>query len=116
MQLNSPLSLFNGKFFNAEARFTLAELDWTRQHSNEDLGICMRTFHKNAHTLDCCDPVSKEILVSVCLHGMVEEYRVFLEILSFSSFAKLMKSLVTPTSWYVNPQGLARALGLEKSP
>lgn len=32
------------------------------------------------------------MLVSVCLHRMIEEYRVFLEYLSFPSFAKLMEA------------------------
>lgn len=32
------------------------------------------------------------MLVSICLHGMTEEYRVFLENLSFCSFAKLMEA------------------------
>lgn len=37
------------------------------------------------------DRVSEEMLVSVCLHGMIEEYRIFLENLSLPSFAKLVE-------------------------
>lgn len=44
------------------------------------------------NALDCCDPVSEEMLVSFCLHRMTEEYNIFLENLSFSSFAKLMEA------------------------
>lgn len=29
--------------------------------------------------MDCCELVDEEVLVNVCLHGMLEEYRVFLE-------------------------------------
>lgn len=60
---------------------TLAELSRTRRQSNEDLGVYLRILRENA--LDCCDPVREEMLVGVRLHGMIEEYRVFLESLSF---------------------------------
>lgn len=34
--------------------------------------------------LDYCDPVDGETMVDVCLHGMANEYYIFLENLSFS--------------------------------
>lgn len=85
-----PISLFNVKFLYSKARFILGELGHTRQHWNKDLNVYVRRFSENA--LDCCYLVSKEMLVSVCLHGMAEENMLFLENLSFLSFAKLMKA------------------------
>lgn len=45
--------------------FSVAELGWTRQHSNEYLDVYVSIFREN--TLDCCDPV----------HVITKEYRVF---------------------------------------
>lgn len=42
--------------------------------------------------MECCDPVDEEMLVNVCLHRMSDEYRVFLENLTFPSFLKLMEA------------------------
>lgn len=50
----------------------------------------MKRFHDKA--LDCVNPVEEEILINVCLHGINDEYRVFLEDLTFLSFSKLMKA------------------------
>lgn len=74
-------TLFNAKFFHAEANFTLAKRGPTRQHSNEDLDVYVRKFRENA--LYYCDLVSEEMLINVCLHVMIEEYRVLLEKLPF---------------------------------
>lgn len=41
----------------------------------------MSEFHEKA--LDYCDTVDDETMVNVCLHGMVNEYHVFLENLMF---------------------------------
>lgn len=83
-------SYFNVNFstLRPEARYTFVEFSLTRQHYSEDLDVYVRRFHENA--LDCCDPVSEEMLVRVCLRGMTEKYRVFLE--SFPSFAKLIEA------------------------
>lgn len=59
--------------------------------------------------MDYCDPVNEEILVDVCIHGMTEEYKVFLKNLSFPSFSKLMEERDTALSLYDSPRGLARA-------
>lgn len=67
------VAAFNTKFFFAKAKYTLAELGCTRQYAGKDL-------------------VEEEILVNVCLHGMNNEYRVFLENLTFPSFSKLMEA------------------------
>lgn len=43
-------------------------------------------------TLDCCNTVDEEVLVNACLHGMLDEYHVYLENLSFLSFFMLMEA------------------------
>lgn len=55
-----------------------------------DLDLHVKRFHEKA--LICCDPVDEEVLVNVCLHGINDEYRVFLENLTFLSFLKLMEA------------------------
>lgn len=42
--------------------------------------------------LDYCDLVDERMLVNIYLHSMIEEYLIFLENFSFSSFSKLMKA------------------------
>lgn len=49
----------------------------------------MRRFHEKA--IDCCDLVGKEAIINICLHGMAEEYKIFLENLSFL-LSKLMEA------------------------
>lgn len=88
------VSTFNTKFFFTKAEYTLADLRRTRQYKivnnpGKDLDLNVKRFHEK--TLDCVDPVNEEVLVNVCLHGMNDEYRVFLENLTFSSFSKLME-------------------------
>lgn len=41
--------------------------------------------------LGCCNPMEGGMLVGVCLHGILEEYHIFLESLSSSSFFKVME-------------------------
>lgn len=84
------VAAFNTKFFFAEAKYTLAELGRTTQYASEDLDLNVKRFHDKA--LDYVDPVEEEILVNVCLHDMNDEYQVFLENLTFSSFSKLMEA------------------------
>lgn len=92
--------------FYTEARSTLVELGCTRQQSNEDLSVYLRILCENA--LDYCDPVSDAMLVSVCLHRMTEEDRVFLEPI-FPLLSKLMEAARRTTSWCPDPRSLARA-------
>lgn len=47
-----------------------------RHYPGEDLDIYLRRFHDQA--LDCNNPVDEEVLISVCLHGMME-YHIFRE-------------------------------------
>lgn len=82
--------LFNTKFFCTEAKFSIVELERMRQHPGQDMDIYMRRFHERA--IDCCDPAAEEILVDICLRGMMEEYHKFLENLSFSSLSRLMEA------------------------
>lgn len=42
--------------------------------------------------LDYCNAVNKEAMVNVCLHGMANEYRVYLKNLTFLYFSKLMEA------------------------
>lgn len=78
------VATFKTKFFFAEAKYTLAELGRTRQYVGEDLDLYVKRFHDKA--LDCVDPVDEKVLVSVCLHGINDEYKFFFENLTFSSF------------------------------
>lgn len=84
------VTLFNAKFFCGDAKFTLVELSRTRQYSGEDLDVYVRRFRERA--LYCSDAVDEETLIGVCLHGMVNEYRVYLENLTFPSFSKLIEA------------------------
>lgn len=72
--------MFNTKFFFVEVKFILGVFGRTRQYLREDLYTYVRRFHKKA--LSCCDLVAEEVLVDLCLHRMMKEYRVFLENLS----------------------------------
>lgn len=42
--------------------------------------------------MDYCDQVIEDVLVDICLHGMIEEYHLHLENLSFASFSRLMEA------------------------
>lgn len=84
------MTLFNAKFFCGEARFTLSRT-WSDQTiPRRGLGCLCERFHERA--LDCSDAVDEETLVDMCLHGMVNEYRVYLENLTFPSFSRLMET------------------------
>lgn len=52
------------------------------------------------------DLVEERVLVEVCLHGMLKEFRIFLENLSFSSFSKLVKAA------HHNKESSARSLSI----
>lgn len=54
----------------------------------EDLDKYVRRFH--GKTL-VCNPVVDAVLINVCLHGMLDEYRIFGEF-SFSTFSRLMEA------------------------
>lgn len=43
------------------------------QYPRENLDTYLKRFHEKA--LDCCNPVAKDVLVDVCLNGLVEDYR-----------------------------------------
>lgn len=55
----------------------------------EDLDLYVQTLHERA--MDCSDPFDGEVLLNVCLHRILEEFRVLLENLSLSSFSRLME-------------------------
>lgn len=43
--------------------------------------------------LECYDLVVGDVLVYVCLYGMIEDHKIYLEILSFSSFSRLLEAM-----------------------
>lgn len=90
-----------------EAKFTLAELGLTRHYLGENLDVCVRRLHEK--DMDCCDPMEKEVLLNMCLHGMAEEYRIFLENQSFSPFPKLMEAKRGSNEQCVGLRGLIQA-------
>lgn len=61
------------------SKFSLDELGQTRQLPGEDLDLYVKRFYRKA--LVCCVAVDEETF----LHDMANEYRVFLETLSFPS-------------------------------
>lgn len=75
------VSLLNTKLFCAEAKVTLAEFGRTRQYLGEDLYSYVLKFKGKA--LDCCHLVAKDVLVDVCLYGMIEEYSIYKKICLF---------------------------------
>lgn len=62
------VTFFNTKFLCAEVNFNLDELGRTCQYLAEDQDAHVKRFHETP--LDRCDPVAKEVLVDVCLHGI----------------------------------------------
>lgn len=50
----------------------------------------MKCFHEIA--LDCCDSEVEDLLVVAFLRGMIEDYHVHLEYLSFASFLQLTEA------------------------
>lgn len=75
--------LFNTKFFNVEAKFSLFELGRI-QCSWEHLDTYVKRFHDKALA---CDLIEKEVLVIICLHDILEEYCIFLENMYYFSFS-----------------------------
>lgn len=84
------ISMSKAKFFYAETKFSLAEIVRIRQYPRGRSRYIGERFHDKA--LDCSDPLEERTLVDICLRGMLEECRIFLENLSFSSFFKLMEA------------------------
>lgn len=74
----------------------LGELGKSRWCSSKDLDLYVKKFYEEE--LDCCDPVDEEVLVNVCLHGMVDEYPVHVEYVSFPFFPGWLKLLDKPMS------------------
>lgn len=72
------------KLFYVEVKFTLVELSRTRQHPGKNLDAYIQRFHKKA--VGCYNAVVEELLVDVCLLGVMEENRIFLEFVFFLSF------------------------------
>lgn len=49
----------------------------------------LERFHERE--LNCCDAVDEETLVDICWHGMINEYRVYLDKITFPSFFKVIE-------------------------
>lgn len=108
--------MFNSKVFCAGAKFSVAELSGVRYHPREELDAYVKRFHERA--FNYFHLVEERMLVDVCLLGMMEEYRIFLENLSFYSFSKLMElARHTNEQYYpVLPVDLARTPHHERGP
>lgn len=104
------ISLLNTKFFCAETEFTLAKLGTMRQYLREDLDAYVKMLHET--NLDCCNLVAEDVLVDVCLYGLIEDYRIYMENLSFSSISWVMQA-ARRTNWSVitnsRPSSLIRS-------
>lgn len=72
--------MFNAKLLYAEANFTLIELNYIHQRPGDNLDIYMKRFYDKA--LDSCNPTEERMLVDICLHGMLEESRIWRTYLS----------------------------------
>lgn len=72
-----------------------------RDSLGKDLDMFLKRFNKRA--LHCCDPMDKEVLVNVCLHGMMEKYIIFLGNLSFTSFSRLIEAARRTTESVAGP-------------
>lgn len=92
------VATFKTKFLFAEAKYTLVKLGRTWQYADEELDLYVKRFHDKA--LDCVYLVEEDVLLNVCLYGMKNEYMVFLENITFSSFSKLMKAAWQQTSQF----------------
>lgn len=56
--------------------------------------------------MDCCDLVVEEVVVDMCLHGMMEEYMIFLgKICLTFLFTGRRKPFDAPKSQFEGPQG-----------
>lgn len=75
------------------SKFSLAVFIQICQQRGEDQDAYMGRFHKRA--LDCYDLVTEEVQVNGCLHGMMEQNRIFLEYFPFPSFSRLTEGRQT---------------------
>lgn len=80
--MENLFSLFHTKFSCDKDTFILVEISKTPQYLGKDLDVSIKHFHEKA--LGCCDPVVEHVLVEVYLQIMIEDYRVYVENLSFS--------------------------------
>lgn len=85
------VSLFNFKFFCAEAKFSLGRARPNMTTSREDLDMYMRIFNKKK-TMDCCHLVVEEVLVNFSTMVCWKNTIFCLENLHFLTFAKLVKA------------------------
>lgn len=82
------VSMFNTKCFYAACSPLLSSAAFVAPR--EDLDIYVKRSRDKA--LDYYDPVKERMLVDICLHGMLEEYRIFLENIFVSSFSKIIEA------------------------
>lgn len=54
------VSTFHTNVLCVEAKYTLAELDYTRKYPGEDLDLYVKTFHEKV--VDCHNPLEEEVL------------------------------------------------------
>lgn len=65
------VTIFNAKFFCTKAKFSQVKLGRTRQFLGKDLDLYVKRFHEKA--FNCRNANDEEIMVDVCLHGMVND-------------------------------------------
>lgn len=70
--LAAPSLIIQHEILLCEGLVHFAELDRTHQYPRKDLYANVKRFHKKS--LDCCDPITKDVLVEVCLQEMIEHY------------------------------------------
>lgn len=73
----TPNSLHHGRIYIARARKNSLI-------SREDLDAYVICFRESA--FNCYDPVAEDVLVDICLHGVIEDYPVYLKSLSIFIF------------------------------
>lgn len=81
------ITVFNRKSLCGQENLTLVELGYMQKFPGEDLDLYVRRFYEKG--LYCCDAVDQETMADLLLHGMTNDYHVYLENLTVPSFSKL---------------------------
>lgn len=91
--------------FCAKVEFSLVELGRTNQYLDERPRYGHKEVSQASPRLLWCS--WWEVLVNVCLHSIMEEYKIFFENLSFPSFSRLMEVALCTNKLVRRSQGLA---------
>lgn len=66
--------------------------------------------------MDCCNLVAEDFLVDVYLHDIIQDYRIYLENLSLSSFSRLMEAMRRTKESVPKPQNQLYEICAKKRP